>query len=104
MSKFKQRLNDIISFSDRDDIDEELMFLVIDASTFVSQVDLYNSFYEMLESIKNREDISDDVYESISKIMDCIWCGTTGHIQLYDRVMTDKDIEARKLSKRMFKK
>ena len=62
--------------------------------------DLYNIFYKLL---KKYENLGEYKYDALANIMDYIWTGNAGEIQLYEYPLSDEDIKIRESSKRFFK-
>lgn len=99
-SVIRSRLQQTILTSNN--LEEDLLFLVIDIAQDIHQVDLYNLFLKHLE--KAKECSNNTLYEALANTMDIIWAGNTGFLQLYPNVLTDQDFEAREASKKIFGK
>jgi len=99
----KVMIKNVLDTSESDSLVDDLVFLIMDLSQHVHQVDLYNIFYRFLKKYENDE-YKKDEYEAIGIIMDYIWSGSTDNIQIYEEPLTDRDITARKTTKRMFPK
>lgn len=93
----KVSIQNIISSSK--DMEKDLLQFVIKYSE-INRVDLYNIFYKLLNKY---ESLEEDKYDALANIMDYIWTGNAGEIQLYEYPLSDKDIKIRESSKRFFK-
>ena len=99
--ELKNNIKDIIQniVSSSSDTEKDLLEFVIKYSE-VNRVDLYNIFYKLL---KKYENLGEYEYDALANIMDYIWTGNAGEIQLYEYPLSDEDIKIRESSKRFFK-
>lgn len=98
-SEIKTNIQNIISSSSN--LEDDLLEFVVSSSN-INRVDLYNIFHKLLKKYED-VDADIDIYDILANIMDYIWTGTTGEIQLYDYPLSDKDLKIRESSKRFFK-
>lgn len=96
-NNIKTNIQNIVSSSS--DTEKDLLEFVIKSSE-INRVDLYNIFYKLLKKYENLDVYT---YDALANIMDYIWTGNAGEIQLYEYPLSDKDIKIRESSKRFFK-
>ena len=92
----KNDIQDIISTSTN--LECDLIRFIVSNVSNINRVELYNTFHKFLNKYKD----NNYTYDVIANIMDYIWSGHTGQVQLYFNELTDRDFLIRKSSKRIF--